>query len=83
MTELLIETVKVMEIGDQLHKSNWWDNFIDSLPTGPDTTADYWYEKRDQHLAKWGAVLHYDAGEAKLIFDNDADCTVFLLKFGQ
>ena len=82
MTELLIENVRVMEIGDRPRKANWWDNFIDSLPLCSDFTATYWYETRDQHLAMWGAVLHYDAGQAKLVFEHEASCTMFLLKFG-
>ena len=62
-------------------KPDWWDNFMNSLPHGKDTTEEYWYDKRDRHLALYGARLVYDAGQPALQFQNDHDCTVFLMKF--
>lgn len=62
-------------------KTDWWDNFMNSLPDGNDTTAELWYERRDQHLAAYGSVLVYHHGDPALEFDTEANCTAFLLRF--
>lgn len=85
MTELPINTTREVVIIDNDHRTrpDWWDNFVDSLPAGGQTSRELWYEQRDQHLAMWGAVLKYDKGSARLIFEKESDCMMFMLKYSR
>ena len=62
-----------------LSTKDWWDNFISSLEFTQ--TQEQWYEIRDRELAAYGAVLDYNKNQVRLVFDNDINCTAFLLKF--
>jgi len=76
--------VKTLEIVTDVfnrNRTDWWENFIEDLPQGRDTTQELWYEKRDAHLAKFGATLNYNSGQARLVFETEAACTAFLLRF--
>ena len=70
-------------IADELTRTRtaWWENFMQALPHGAITTEPMWYERRDQYLAEFGAVLKYKSGRAWLEFDSESQCTAFLLRF--
>ena len=75
MKELIIVTKEIKD------KPDWWENFILGLPHGRNTQEEYWYEKRDNHLAEWGATLTFRGGQATLTFNTEAQLTAFLLRW--
>ena len=74
---------KIPIIADASSKNRpvWWENFMEALPHGAITTEPLWYERRDQYLAEFGAILKYKGGEAWLEFNSEPKCTAFLLRF--
>ena len=63
------------------NRTVWWENFMQALPHGVITTEPLWYERRDQYLAEFGAILKYKGGEAWLEFNSESECIAFLLRF--
>ena len=77
MSRTQLSIYELADDGELLGNSRWWIGFCNSFEGKRYDGYDAWFRARDQKLAEWNAWF----GDGCIEFENDADATMFLLRW--